>query len=56
VQDKCRRQKLYKPAAKNSTSCAPNLTVPYSDRLQLFGRIFYGALGIERTDMEARDR
>jgi nitroreductase len=35
---------------------APNLPVPYSDRLQLFGRVFYGALGIDRTDMEARGR
>jgi nitroreductase len=35
---------------------APNLPVPFSDRLQLFGRVFYGALGIDRTDMEARDR
>jgi nitroreductase len=34
----------------------PNLPVPYADRLQLFGRVFYGALGIERTDMEARGR
>jgi nitroreductase len=35
---------------------APNLPVPYSDRLQLFGRVFYDALGIDRTDMEARGR
>jgi nitroreductase len=35
---------------------APNLPVPYSDRLHLFGRVFYGALGIDRTDMEARGR
>ena len=35
---------------------APNLPVPYSDRLELFGRLFYGALGIDRTDMEARGR
>ena len=35
---------------------APNLPVPYSDRLQLFGRVFYSALGIDRTDMEARSR
>lgn len=35
---------------------APNLPVPYSDRLQLFGRVFYRALGIDRTDMEARGR
>jgi nitroreductase len=35
---------------------APNLPVPYSDRLQLFGRVFYGALGIDRADMAARGR
>jgi len=35
---------------------APDLPAPYSDRLQLFGRVFYGALGIDRTDMEARVR
>lgn len=35
---------------------APNLPAPYSDRLQLFGRVFYGALGIDRADMEARGR
>jgi nitroreductase len=35
---------------------APNLPVPYSDRLQLFGLVFYEALGIDRTDMEARGR
>src|SRR5271155_3807418 len=35
---------------------APNLPAPYSDRLQLFGRVFYGALGIDRADMEARAR
>ena len=34
----------------------PDLTAPYSDRLQLFGRVFYSALGIDRTDMEARGR
>jgi nitroreductase len=33
---------------------APNMPVPYSDRLRLFGRAFYDALGIDRTDMEAR--
>lgn len=35
---------------------APDLPVPYSDRLQLFGRVFYAALGIDRADMEARGR
>jgi nitroreductase len=35
---------------------APNLPTPYSDRLQLFGRVFYGALGIDRADMEGRER
>src|SRR6516162_3149323 len=35
---------------------APDLPAPFSDRLQLFGQIFYAALGIERTDMEARSR
>jgi nitroreductase len=35
---------------------APNLPTPYSDRLQLFGRVFYGALGIDRADMKARGR
>ena len=35
---------------------APNLPAPYSDRLQLFGRVFYGALRIDRADMEARGR
>jgi nitroreductase len=35
---------------------APNLPAPYSDRLQLFGRVLYGALGIDRADMEARGR
>jgi nitroreductase len=35
---------------------APNLPVPYSDRLQLFARVFYGALGIDRSDLEARGR
>ena len=35
---------------------APNMPVPYSNRLQLFGRVFYDALGIDRTDMEARGR
>jgi nitroreductase len=35
---------------------APNLPAPYSDRLHLFGRVFYGALGIDRADMEARGR
>jgi nitroreductase len=35
---------------------APNLPAPHSDRLQLFGRVFYGALGIDRADMEARGR
>jgi nitroreductase len=35
---------------------APNLPAPYSDRLQQFGRVFYGALGIDRADMEARGR
>jgi nitroreductase len=34
----------------------PSLPVPYSDRLQLFGRAFYGTLGIDQTDMEARGR
>jgi nitroreductase len=33
---------------------AANLPAPYSDRLQLFGREFYGAFGIDRADMEAR--
>jgi nitroreductase len=35
---------------------APNLPAPYSDRLQQFGRVLYGALGIDRADMEARGR
>jgi len=35
---------------------APDLPAPFADRLQLFGRVFYGALGIERTDMAARGR
>jgi nitroreductase len=35
---------------------AADLPAPYSDRRQLFGRVFYGALGIGRADMEGRGR
>jgi nitroreductase len=35
---------------------APNLPAPYSDRRQLLGRMFFDALGIDRADVEARDR
>jgi nitroreductase len=35
---------------------APNLPAPYSDRRDLFGRVFYGALGIDQADMETRGR
>jgi len=35
---------------------AADLPAPYSDRRQLFGRVFYGALGIDRADKEARAR
>jgi nitroreductase len=34
---------------------APDLPAPYADRRQLFGRLFYAALGIDRADMEACD-
>ena len=35
---------------------APDLPAPFSDRLHLFGHVFYGALGIAQTDLQARGR
>jgi nitroreductase len=51
-----RHTKNLRPITSQNGRCSQRICAPYSDRRQVFGRVFYGALGIGRADIEGRGR